>query len=110
MGADPTMEFLERFKDPSRWVVLRNVPICTPHVRKVTRPDGKQDEIVVTAEHLPLIVSQTRKRERQGVVPVITLGHRQQNRPDFPEEDQPPIVGYAPAHDWTVGTFGPDNT
>ena len=32
--ADPTLAFLDQFKDASRWVVVPNVPIFRGHQRK----------------------------------------------------------------------------
>jgi hypothetical protein len=105
---DPTLDFLAQFDDPSRWVVVNDAPICRPHRRSVRRPDGGEDVVEVTVADLARIASEMQWREREsGVVPVMTIGHRQQNDPAFPETEQPPVVGFA--RNARVGTFGPRN-
>jgi len=105
---DPTLDFLAQFDDATRWVVVPDAPICRPHCRKVQRPDGGEYVIEVTEADLPRIVDEIERREREsGVVPVMTIGHRRQSDPAFPEVNQPPVVGFARGA--RVGTFGPQN-
>ena len=105
---DPTLDFLAQFDDLTRWVVVADAPICRPHRRKVKRPDGGEDVVEVTERDLPRIADEIERREREsGVVPVMTIGHRRQSDPAFPETNQPPVVGFARRA--RVGTFGPQN-
>lgn len=105
-NSDPTLDFLLTFEDASNWVIVENVPICTPHERTVKQADGSEQHIVVTEEDLPDIADQLNAREVQyGVPAVVTIGHRQQTDPAFPEKNQPDIVGYARHHH--VAPFGP---
>lgn len=104
---DPTLNFLESLNDPAKWIRVPLAPICIPHKRVVKQPDGSELEIVVTEEDLPEIAYQLQERERKyGVLPLMTLGHRNQNDPHFKETDQPPYVGVGQGA--TVGRFGPD--
>ncbi len=105
---DPTMDFISRFKDKSKWKIIERAPICIPHERSVPKPDGEVQQIVVDENDLYDIANQINSRAHEsGVYPVITLGHRQQSDPHFPEKSQPDIVGYI--LDAEVGTFGPAN-
>ncbi len=89
-------------------MVVPDVPICRPHRRIVGRPDGSEDVIEVTENDLPRIAGEIERREQEsGVVPVMTIGHRRQSDPAFPEVNQPPVVGFA--RKARVGTFGPQN-
>jgi hypothetical protein len=107
-NSDPTLDFLAQFDDPSRWVVVADAPICRPHRRVVKRPDGGEDVVEVTEADLPRIADEIERREREsGVVPIMTIGHRRQSDPAFPERNQPPVVGFA--RKARVGTFGPQN-
>ena len=98
-AADPTLEFLDRLNDPSKWVVRRGVPLFTAHRRKGR--DG--EEVVVTDGDLPEIAANMAALERDaGVVGRITPGHVQAGRP---ETDQPPLYGFM--RNPRVGPFGP---
>lgn len=103
---DPTLDFLRGLEDPNKYVSIPNVPIFVPHERKAKGKDGEDINIVITAEDLGPIAEQINQREVEyGVPPVLTVGHRQQSNPNFPEQMQPPIVGCVrEAH---VGAWGP---
>lgn len=100
-ASDPTLEFLERLKDESLWEIRRNIPIFEPHQRL-----DKDGAVLfeVTEADLPEIASAIRAmRDSQGVVPVITEGHRS---PGLAEKDMPAELGFIP--EVRVGTYGPD--
>jgi hypothetical protein len=106
---DPTLDFLAKINDPNRYIRVENVPIFVPHTRKTRGPNGEEVDIVVTAQDLPLIADQINVREAEyGVPPIMTIGHRQQSDPSYPEKLQPDIVGVA--RNAKVGTFGPKGT
>lgn len=107
-AADPTLDSLARFEDPSLWVIVRNVPVFDEHDEvnekgEVIRHFGRS-ELERIAE------STNRLRAASAVVPKITLGHTLTRNPKTGEQpretDQPPIVGYAPKG-LRLGTFGP---
>lgn len=94
------MQFLDRLRDESRWVIRRGKPIFTPHKR--TGPDGA--EIVVTEADLAEIArNANRLFKKSGVAGRLTPGHLQ---PKAAETDQPPIWGYT--LNYRVSRFGPE--
>lgn len=107
--ADPTLDTLGRMFSEENCVVLRNVPIFTPHERTSQGPNGETTQINITEEDLPDIANQINERmEKYGVPAIMTIGHRQQANPAYPEKLQPDIVGGA--KNAKVGTFGPQQT
>lgn len=104
--ADPTMTFLQGLEDPAKYVRIQNVPIFVPHERQAKGKDGEDINITITMDDLGPIAEQINEREMSyGVPPVLTIGHRQQSNPNFPEQMQPPIVGCV--RDAHVGAWGP---
>ena len=82
--------------DPSRFVVLRGVPIFRPHVRRDR--DGKVTAKVGLADLDKIAAVANRRAEGSGDVVRLTLGHTVQRRDDgepVPEDRQPRPVGYA---------------
>ena len=99
---DATIEFLRRLDDDKNWVIVRNVPIFRPHVRK--DKDGKV-KYKVTDDDMHDISRVAKNREKQsGVVGTITLGHKLVD-PQASEQRQPRVVGYL--RHYRDGTFGP---
>ena len=106
---DPTLDFLAKINDPKKYIRVPGVPIFVPHTRKTKGPNGEEIDIVVTAQDLPIIADQINLRENEyGVPPILTIGHRQQNDPAYPEHLQPDMVGVV--RDAKVGNFGPKQT
>jgi hypothetical protein len=103
-GADPTLASLDLFDDPSRWVVVKNVPVFRPHKRYGRNKDG--DKVLlyeVTQDTFDRVAAEMIDLEQDsGVIPRMTLGHIE---PAQPETSQPPIVGWG--RDLKRGTFGP---
>src|SRR6266545_7694443 len=99
-GADPTLEALKALDDPSRWKVVKAVPVFAPHKRKTRKKnretgEWEDKEIQVTEADLHDIVRRARALEADGGSPPgLWLGHRSPD-PDFPEEKQPALVGFA---------------
>lgn len=104
--ADPTLASLKLLDDPSRWIVVKRVPVFCAHRRKVKNKEtGEEKEIVVTDDDLHEIAANARALERDsGGVPGLWLGHRKPD-PNAPETEQPPLVGFS--RNWTVGKWGP---
>lgn len=107
IGTDPTLDFLRSFDaDPSKWVIVENVPVCRPHIRKGKLPDGTEYQIEVTEADLPDICAELNRRETEGgLLPILTIGHRNQLAAGKDEINQPAIVGYG--RQYHVGKFGP---
>ncbi len=103
---DPTLDFMAGLDDPDKYVRVQNAPIFIPHERDAKDKDGNPIKIVITEQDLAPIANQINERETSyGVPPILTIGHRRQADPNFPEHLQPPIVGCVrEAH---VGYFGP---
>lgn len=114
MTVDPTLEFMRSLDDETKFKIKRGVPIFIPHERmrpvkdkdgKVVLENGKPKlkKVVVTEDDLEEICQNAAAREDDDTVGVITIGHRQL-KPDFPETEQPPLVGYQ--KNLQVGRFG----
>jgi hypothetical protein len=99
--ADPTLEFLQAFDDPSKWVIKRNVPIFKPHVKR--DKDGNFLYEVTEADLPEILANLQAAKQNLRVVPKVTLGHVHLQK-DWPEQQQAPIVGYVP--EARVGRFG----
>lgn len=104
--ADPTLETVLGL-DEDRYVVVKNVPIFRSHTRVAKGLDGEPEtKVVVRDEDLYKLAEQVNKQFVEDGLPlVVTIGHRQQSDPNFPEEKQPRVVGFA--KDARVGQFGP---
>ena len=100
--------WLRDLRDPKLWHVERDVPVFRAHVRRmeaVQYRSGRVDPeylIAVSDEMLPHIADHTNAAGPQPV----TVSHRSSD-PDFPEEDQPPLVGWMLNH--RAGEFTPDD-
>src|SRR5262245_6482936 len=82
-SGDPTLEFLSRLADESKWVIRRNIPIFEPHVRYAKGLDGEDRKIEVTADDLPEIAAVSAAREkRKGVPGRVTDRHTVRPRAD----------------------------
>lgn len=93
---DPTMALIRSLDDPRKFVRKDHVAVFKPHVRKRNLPDGKTQEINVSDEDLPEIAARINAAyEEDGELVKLTVGHRNMTDEDFPEELQPPVVGYA---------------
>lgn len=101
---DPTMQFLADLDDPSKFVVVRNLPIMICHRRVVRDAGGEPIKTVeISPDELPEIIDMTeRYRRKFGVVPIITEGHRQ---PWMEEAEMPDVLGYG--LNLHMGVFGP---
>lgn len=100
---DPTMDLIDSLeRDPSAWVRVVNVPVCRPH----KLPQGQGGKVItVTEADLPRIAAEVNAMYRDEGVPIIArVGHINQE-PNFPEKDQPRLVGFG--KDAKVGRFGP---
>ncbi len=103
-ASDPTLALLASLDNRALYDVIENVPVFVPHKRKWKDSKGKEHTIEVTEDDLQEIAEKANQRESDtGTLAVLTLGHRKSD-PDFPETDQPPLVGFA--RHWRVGTFG----
>lgn len=96
---DATLDSLERLNDTSRWVIVRGVPIFSPHTRYNREGEALYE---IGTDELKDIAEQCNRLESEVGVPVkISIGHTMQ----VPEMQQSPVVGYA--RNLRVGTFGP---
>jgi hypothetical protein len=106
--SDPTVDFLKTLDDPRLWVKVENAPIFKPHERTIKGPDGAEKKIVITEDDLEPIAQQINQLAADdGSLPIMTIGHRVQNDPNFKETNQPPWVGVV--CNAKKGTFGPKN-
>lgn len=108
---DPTMQILERLKNPSAWDHIdRGVPIFKPHIATLRHPGtGESFQVNYDVPRLERMVAILHRiTERSGVVPRLTVGHTRHPQTEITQEEQPEIVGYAANP--RVGTFGPTNT
>lgn len=104
--ADPTLTILEKFKDPSQWVIVRNVPVFDSHDEVDERPTSPTYGQVVRhfgQEELQRIAYNCNVRDRQGNPCRLTEGH---TVPNLPEREQPGQLGYA--RNFHLGRFGPE--
>lgn len=110
MSPDPTLAFLDRLNDPTKWVIRRGVPVFKPHERFFPEhqlPNGQKipaQRIKVSEADLADIARETRAMEEAGMFGAITPGHRN-FQPGADETQQPPVWGYQ--RNPRVGTFGP---
>ena len=103
--ADATTEFLKRLDSPEHWVIVRNVPVFKPHVRR--DKDGKE-KYRVTEKDMESISKVAHQRERSsGVVGTLTIGHKLLD-PHTPETRQPKVVGYV--RNYRDAEFGKEKT
>lgn len=104
--ADPTLDFIDSLDDPSQWIIKRRVPIMVPHTRYVKdKKTGEQKfKYRVTASDLPEIAAEMQQLQASGNPGRVTPGHIN-DAPDFPESEQPPVIGYQLNAE--VGTWGP---
>ncbi len=99
---DPTLDLVRSLAeaDPSKWVVVRGVPVFRPH-----RRDDEGGTAKVTTYDLPTIAEATNRVFKDSGTPArISIGHINPE-PRFPERDQPEIVAFA--KDFRAGVFGP---
>jgi hypothetical protein len=99
------MDLIASLDDPARFVRKDRVAVFKPHRR--TFPNGF--EVVVTEADLGEIADNVnRNYGADGQLVKLTIGHRKQ-APDFPETNQPPVVGYARNYraEWVDRPDGP---
>jgi hypothetical protein len=109
-GTDPTVEFLKRLADPSKWSVRENVPIFEPHVRTVNGPDGKPRQAEVTLDDLFEIADNSNRLFTDDGVPGrVTDRHTMRMRPDGKGlmEPVPNVVLFGFQKDYRVDRYGP---
>lgn len=103
---DPTLRILDAIEDPDRYVREPGVPVFVPHVR---HGEGGEVEADVSPADLEEIArTANEKAARYGVLVRVTRGHVRLHKPDEPpppEDEQPPIWGWA--KDFRVGRWGP---
>jgi hypothetical protein len=98
--ADPSMDALRQFDDPSKWVIRDNVPIFDEHDefdkdgKLVRRFDRQALEIIAQ--------NNNRREATTGDLCPIAIGHTVRGAP---ESSQPKISGFA--RKFRVGHFGP---
>lgn len=97
---DPTMDLIASLDDPTKFVRKDSVSVFKPHVRHF--PERKiGDKVVpamtvkVTDDDLEEIAENTnRAYQAEGELVKLSIGHRKM-LPDYPEDKQPRVVGYA---------------
>lgn len=103
---DPTLRILDAIEDPDRYVREPGVPVFVPHVR---HGEGGEVEADVSPADLEEIArTANEKAAKYGVLVRVTRGHVRLHKPDEPpppEDEQPPIWGWA--KDFRVGRWGP---
>lgn len=112
MGADPTLDFLARLADESRWEIRRGIPIFEPHKRMVMGKDKKPKVQEVTEATLAEIAEECNRLEREkGVVGKLTDVHTvrfDEKGLAIPVTPKPKVYGYQ--KNYRVGTYGPSAT
>jgi hypothetical protein len=113
---DATQQLLRALDDPSRFERLEAVPVFRAHEREmpeVRLPDGRiipKRTVRVRDEDLEGIAARLNREIAQtGHLRPLTIGHRHLH-PDFPEENQPQLVGFARNYrvervQWEGGSF-----
>src|SRR5262245_45206646 len=107
MATPATTSFPKDLDDPTKWKIVRDVPVFKPHRRvlpEFTDPTGQvHPEIVIEVKErdLQYIADVTNKAGPQP----MTIGHRIPD-PTYPEKLQPPITGWEKNH--KPGRFSQD--
>ena len=108
MNDDATLQSSRDLDNPNLYEVKRGVPIFRAHRRKAKDADGKEYEIVVTDDDLPVIAKNMAALQADENVPCrINDGHIKAGD-DVPESRQPPLLGFA--KNPRFGHFGPMRT
>ena len=80
-------------EDPSKYVVVRGVPVFAAHERKV-KVEGVERKVKVDEARLQQIAAVCNQRWATSRTPiVVTAGHRLSD-PSTPEQMQPTVLGY----------------
>lgn len=106
---DATAELIRDLDDPTKYEVVGDVPVFVAHERDFPEVRDAAGNVVaparkvrVTDADLPGIADRLNREIRQtGHLRPLTVGHRT-FAPGFPEQHQPPLVGFAKA-DYRVG-------
>jgi hypothetical protein len=105
---DATLQSWRDLDNPDLYEVKRNVPIFRAHRRKAKDVHGKEIEIVVTDDDLPVIArNMAALQTEEGVPARIVDGHIRPGL-DVPEAQQPALLGFAANP--RFGRFGPKQT
>lgn len=118
-SADPTLDSLMKFDDPTLWEIIDNVPVFDEHTeerKEIVRgadgkplrdtngePKVKKTLVRFDRRRLTEIADASNRREREtGDCCPLIIGH---TNPDRPETEQGELVGYA--RQFRLGQFGP---